>query len=116
MKNLTRFTIALIVLLITSSAFAVTAERGNFITIGRTSLNENGEEELADERVFLSAGPGVDAVQAELKSGTVVQVLQKVPLETGNFYNVSTVGESGGIMGWVSEEYIYEIIIDPQIE
>lgn len=109
MRNLTKISIALMVLFIATTALAVSAERGNFVILGR--LVEGGEEgELIEEKIALWATPGSnDMLQAQLKSGTEVMVLDKVELDAGTFYIVATFGERGGITGWVSEDYVYKI-------
>lgn len=111
MRNLKGIAIVLMVLFIASTAFAVSAEEKDFIILGRTTEDPDGNSILAQEMVDLYPAPGtVDTIYGQLKSGTVFQVLQKVELETEVFwYNISTVGRGGGLMGWVTEEYIYEI-------
>ena len=90
-------------------ALAVSPEKGNFVTLGRA---EN--EQLIDEKIDLRVSPGIcDVIMAKVKSGTAVLVLDKKTVELKNFYIVSTVGKDGGMMGWVSEEYIYEILPEP---
>ena len=119
-KVSTCFIFALLLILCVAprdDAFAVSAERGDFVTLGRTAETEQGEEAYEQEMVNLYIGPAIEGiVQAQLKSGTMVQVLERIDLEAGSYYNVSTVGPGGGIIGWVSEAYIYEVIIEPEIE
>lgn len=115
MRKLRLISTALIVLFAASTAFAVSAEEKDFVILGRTVEDHDGNSILAGEMVQLHPAPeAVDIVSAELKSGTVVYVIQKVELGTGEvWYNVSTVGPGGGIMGWVNEDYIYEITSNP---
>lgn len=119
MRNLTVFAIAIMALFITSTVFAVTAERGEFVTLGRESEEEPGT--ILAELIILRDTPlevGVELEQGviplALKSSTVVQVLDNVELESGNVYQISTVGRGGGMIGWVSEDYIYEITTAPE--
>ncbi|MBU3935819.1 hypothetical protein KJ909_04040 [Patescibacteria group bacterium] len=89
-----------------SDVFAIPADKGDFIVLGR---QEN--EELVDEKVTLSVEPGVTTqTQARLQSGTEMLVLDLIEVEGEIYYIVSTVGREGGIIGWISEEYIYEVI------
>ena len=86
-------------------AGAVSADKGDFVILGR---------EGQDEKISLCVNPGAnDAVQAKMKPGTVVLVLDKTTVQRKNFYLVSTVGKDGGMIGWVSEDYIYEITTEP---
>jgi len=119
MKNLKVFAIGIMILFVTSAVFAVTAERGEFITLGRESEEEPGT--ILGEMVILYNAPAQVGEEIEqgviplaLKSSTVVQVLDNVELESGNVYQISTVGRGGGIIGWVSEDYIYEITSAPE--
>jgi len=109
MRNLKLFAIASIILLVASSSFAVSAERGEFIVLGR---DQDGE--LSDEKVTLSVEPGVTTeTQAMLQSGTEMLVLDKREVEGAIYYILSTVGPEGGITGWVTEDYIYELTERP---
>ena len=120
MKNSKIFTIALIILFAStffaSSSFAVSAEEGQFVVLGRIAENKDVETGFVDEMIGLFPQPDVtNVVYAKMKSGTTVIVLQKLELETGDlYYHVSTVGRGGGMMGWVTEEYIYEIAPEPE--
>jgi len=110
MKNSKIITIALILLFgitcFSTSAIAVSAESGEFIVLGR---EENGE--LVEEKVTLSVEPGVTTeIQARLSSGIEMLVLDKREVKGTTYYILSTFGREGGIIGWVSEEYIYEIV------
>ena len=89
-------------------AGAIPADKGNFVILGREGV---------DGKISLCTNPGAnDAIQAKVKSGTVVLVLDKTTVQGKNFYIVSTVGKDGGMMGWVSEDYIYEITTEPERE
>ncbi len=110
MSNLKLITIALIALFVASSAFAVSAEEGDFIVLGREvdGIFMKGMVDLFEQ-------PGaLDVVRVQIKSGTAVQVVEKAELENDVFYLVSTVGRDGGLMGWVTEDYIYEITVQPE--
>ena len=118
MRNLTGFAIAIMALFITSTVFAVTAERGEFVTLGRESEEEPGT--IVGEMIVLRDAPAEvgeeleqGAIPLMLKSSTVVQVLDRMELESGNVYQISTIGRGGGMIGWVSEDYIYEITTNP---
>jgi hypothetical protein len=97
---------------------AVSAERGDFVVLGRSELNDAGEEVFVEEAISLyeQPGPSVGMPYLKLNSGITVQVLQSVTIAKIVYYNVSTVGPEGGIMGWVTEEYIYEIVPEPNME
>jgi len=119
MRNLTVFAIAIIALFVTSTVFAVTAERGEFIALGRESEEEPGT--ILGEMIILYDAPAQVGEELEqgvvplaLKSSTVVQVLDSVELESGNVYQISTIGRDGGMIGWVNEDYIYEITTAPE--
>ena len=102
----------------TPLALAVSAEKGNFVILGRT-IEKNGEAaRIKEEMVNLLSRPDVaDVMGGQLKSGTTVVVLQKVQLEIGEVYfQVSTFGRGGGMIGWVSEDYIYEVLPEPPTE
>jgi hypothetical protein len=99
-----------------SGALAVSAERGDFVILGRTAEDGKGGKEIINEKVDLWIQAGVyDIVQARVESGTVVLVLDKKVVGAQTFYIVSTVGKDGGLMGWVSEDCIYEIVPEPKL-
>ncbi|MFH1853744.1 MAG: hypothetical protein ABH815_00330 [Candidatus Omnitrophota bacterium] len=87
-------------------AFAVSAEKGGFVTLSRSE----GRELVADEMVGLYRQPGEgDVSPVGIKSGTTVLVTETADIGNKRSYLVSTVGREGGMMGWVSEGYIFEI-------
>lgn len=95
-----------------SPALGVSAEKGNFVKLGRLV-----DGSLFDEKIDLKVNPGVtDVVLARVPSGTIVLVLDTRTIGAEDFYIVSTVGKDGGMMGWVSESYIYEITAEPPQE
>ena len=97
--------------------FAISADKGDFVTLGREATDATGHKEIQDEKILLWARPGInDTVQARIKSCTVVLALDKTVVQGKNFYMVSTVGKDGGMMGWVSEDYIYDITTEPPRE
>ena len=99
---------------IASTVFAVPAEKGQFIILGKGIENDGGEVQLVKEIVNLRANAEADSgVRAEVISGRTLLVVDKIELETGIFYLVSTIGREGGQMGWITEEYIYEITDEP---
>ena len=111
MRNLKIFTIGLIALFtcLVPVSFAATAEKGDFVVIG---MAENGVR--IDKMVALMDQPvEYGAIHSEVKSGTTALVADKAYIGGENFYLVSTVGRDGGFMGWVTEEYIYEITEAP---
>ena len=111
MKTLKVFGIAIIVLFIVSSAFALSADKGNFITLGR-----EGDDGMVDEKISLYREPAGDVITARLQSGIAVLVLDERVEGGEKYYIVSTVGREGGIMGWTTEEYIYEVLSGPPEE
>jgi len=113
MRSLRLFAIAIMILLVASSSFAVTAERGDFAILGASEEDDAGETILIEENVLLNTGPAVDVVNGKLKPGTVVQVLDRVEIESVSYYSISTVGPEGGIIGWGTEDYIYELTERP---
>jgi len=102
-------------LCLASTASAVPAEEGNFVTLGQAIEEGVG---VKDEMIDLLSQPDVpDVMGGQIKSGTVVRVLQKTVLGTENvYYQVSTFGRGGGMIGWVRENYIYEILTEPPKE
>ena len=93
---------------------AVSADKGNFVILGREGQDAKGNKQIVDEKISLCVNPGAnDVVRAKMKSGIVVLVLDKTTVQRKNFYLVSTVGKDGGMIGWVSEDYIYEITTEP---
>lgn len=125
MNNLTRITIVFMFLFIPlyyiSEGECISAVRGDFVVLGETTVDEEGNDAVLSGMVMLYPSPvtvgsqDTQSIQiATLKSGTVVLVLEKIELETGNLYQVSTVGRGGGIIGWVGEDYIYEITAAPE--
>lgn len=98
-------------------ALAISVEKGDFVTLGKTIQDGKGHTEMVDENISLWIRPGAnDVVQAKVKSGTTVLVLDKTTVKRKNFYIVSTVGKEGGMIGWVSEDYIYKIVPVPNNE
>jgi len=98
-------------------ALAVSAERGNFVVLGRPGEAKGKQGVLMQEKIKLCSKPGIeDIVPASLDSGTVVLVLEKTKIKAGNFYEVTTIGREGGNIGWVSEDYIYKIVPVPENE
>jgi hypothetical protein len=98
-------------------ALAISVEKGNFVMLGKVVQDNKGHKEMLDEKIPLWIRPGInDTVQARVKSGTVVLVLDKTTVQGKNFYIVSTVGKEGGMIGWVSEDYIYKIVPVPNNE
>lgn len=123
MKTLKRAVIGVMIL---SGAFmylapivsAVPAEESNFVTLGQTVEEGSGVTKIKDGMIDLLLQPDVpDVLGGQIKSGTVVRVLQKAQLEGGDtYYQVSTFGRGGGMIGWVTEEYIYEVLSEPPQE
>lgn len=98
-------------------ALAVSAERGNFVVLGRPGEAKGIKDVLMQEKIKLCGRPGIeDVMPAGLDSGTVVLVLEKTKIKAGNFYEVTTIGREGGNIGWVSEDYIYKIVPEPKTE
>ena len=96
---------------------AVSADKGNFVILGREGQDAKGNKQIVDEKISLCVNPGAnDVVRAKMKSGIVVLVLDKTTVQGKKFYIVSTVGKDGGMMGWVSEDYIYNITTEPARE
>ena len=96
------------------SVLAAPAEKGNFIILGRSGEDSNGESVLKEEQVVLRTAPNIDSPeQGRLDSGASVRVVDITQIETEIFYLVMKVGKGGGLSGWVSEEYIYEIVSEP---
>jgi len=117
MKTLKRVIIGTIVFLtaliyLAPPSSAVSPEKGNFVILGREA-----NEQLIDEKINLKATAGVcDAILSSVKSGTAVLVLDTKTVNAKKFYIVSTTGKDGGMMGWIGEEYIYEILSEPPQE
>ena len=89
-------------------AFAVSAEKGNFIILGN-AIDK-------DEPVALWAQPGTSDIKlGKAESGTQACVLDKIEAGSGIFYFIKTVSGEIGLMGWVSEDYIYQITDAPVI-
>lgn len=121
MRNLKSIAIGIVVLLglayFTSAAFAISAERDNFIVLGRNGQNSEGESVLIEEKIILKSAPNINSPeQGRLDTGTSVRVLDIVQIEAETFYLVMKVGEGGGLSGWVSEDYIYEVLSGPPQE
>ena len=99
-------------LYLTQPALALSPEKGDFVTLGREA-----DEQLIDEKINLKATAGVcDAILSSVKSGTAVLVLDTKTVDAKKFYIVSTIGKDGGMMGWIGEEYIHEILPGPPQE
>ena len=111
MKTLRIFTAIAAVLTLVSSAFALPADKGDFVTLGRED-----RDGAISEKVVLYREPGDESVTAMLQSGTAVLVLDKRTAGGETFYIVSTVGRDGGIIGWITGEYICEILPGPPAE
>jgi len=111
MKTLKSLTVAIMLLSVASYAFAASADNGDFVVLGRS----DGSGGMISEKVFLYRVPGNDEmISSSLSAGSVVQVLNEQTADGKTFYIVSTVGKDGGLMGWVSSEYIYEVTSRPQ--
>lgn len=114
MKNSKIFTIALIILFAStffaSPSFAIPAQAGD-----RAVLGIEGDNGLVEEMIVLLFRPGeYNDVRSEVESGIKVVVLDKTEVEAGTFYLVIEISEETGRMGWVAEEYIYEITERPK--
>lgn len=111
MKPLKRVIIGAIVLLTTliylaPPALALSPEKGDFVVLGREA-----DGQLIDEKINLKASSGVsDVILSSVKSGTSVLILDVKVVALEKFYMVSTIGKDGGMMGWISEGYIHEIL------
>jgi len=96
---------------------AVSAEKGNFVVLGRPGEANGIKDVLMQEKIKICRRPGIeDIVPASLDSGTVVLVLEKIKIKAEIFYEVKTIGREGGMIGWVSEDYIYKIVPEPKNE
>ena len=114
MKNSKSIAISIMVLLalmyFASSVFAIPAQVGDRAILGR----EDGGD-LIEETIILTFKPGdYDDVRSEIESGIRIVVLDKSEIEAGTFYLVIEISEEIGRMGWIAEDYIYEITERPQ--
>ena len=114
MRNLTKIAIGIMVLLglayFASSVLAIPSQTGD-----RAILGKEGDDGLIEEMIILTFKPGeYDNVRSEVESGIRVVVLDKSEIEAGVFYLVIEITEGTGRMGWVAEDYIYEITERPQ--
>jgi hypothetical protein len=121
MRNLKNITFGIVVLLclayFASANFAVSVERDDFIILGRSCKDSEGKSVLMEEKIILRTTPNVSSPeQGRLESGTSVLVLDKRQFGTETFYLIMKVGEGGGLSGWVSEDYIYEVLSGPPQE
>lgn len=114
MKTLKIAIIGTIVLLsalmyFTQLSLAITAEKGNIAILGR---EENGE--LKKEKIDLHPGPGIDFSLGQIESGVEIEILDTTEYNGKRFHNILVRGETGGQIGCVSEDYIYEILPPPE--
>ena len=99
------------------SVLAVSADRDNFVILGKSAKDIEGKSVLMDEKIILRTAPDINSQeQGRLESGSSVLVLDMKKIELETFYLVMKVGQGGGLSGWVSEDYIYEITTEPQGE
>ena len=105
-------TFLLVFLYFSHLVLALSPEKRDFVILGREENNQ-----LIDEKINLKATAGVcDAILSSVKSGTAVLILDVKTVDAKKFYIVSTIGKDGGMMGWIGEEYIYEILSQPPQE
>ncbi len=121
MRNLKNITVGIIVLLglayFASASFAVSAEKDEFVILGRSGENNEGQSVLVEEKITLRVAPNVNSPeQGKVESGVSVIVLDKKEIGSEIFYFVLKIGEGGGLSGWVSEDYIYEVLSGPPQE
>jgi len=109
MKNLIAVLAPIMILLIASTCFAVSAEKGDIAILGR---EENGE--LKKEKIDLRPGPGIDFSLGQIESGAEIEILDTTEYNGKRFHNILVRGEAGGQIGCVSEDYIYKILPPPE--